>query len=48
MRATTQLWEYEDLGVRLVFVSDIGFDRWRLTPASELDFERALQRKRAH
>lgn len=48
LRATTQLWEYEDLGVRLVFVSDIGFDRWRLTPASELDFERALQRKRAH
>jgi GWxTD domain-containing protein len=48
MRATSQIWEYTDYDVRLVFVSDVGFERWRLTPASELDFERALQRARLH
>jgi GWxTD domain-containing protein len=48
MRARSQLWEYNDYGVRLVFESDLGFDRWRLTPASELDFEHALQRARLH
>lgn len=48
IRATTQLWEYDDYEVRLVFVSDLGFEHWRLTPESELDFERALQRARLH
>ncbi|HEY9426562.1 MAG TPA: GWxTD domain-containing protein [Gemmatimonadaceae bacterium] len=48
MRATSQLWEYEDYDVRLVFVSDFNFGRWRLTPGSELDFEQALQRARLH
>lgn len=48
LRATTQLWEYDDAGVRLVFVSDLGFERWRLTPTSEQEFERALQRARLH
>jgi GWxTD domain-containing protein len=48
MRATSQLWEYEDYDVRLVFVSDLDFGRWRLTPGSELDFEQALQRARLH
>jgi len=47
-RASTQVWEYADYDVRLVFVSDMGFDRWRLTPASQLDFDRALQRARLH
>jgi GWxTD domain-containing protein len=48
VRASSQSWEYIDYDVQLVFVSDLGFDRWRLTPASELDFERALQRARLH
>ena len=48
MRATSQIWEYDDYDVRLVFVSDLDFERWRLTPASELDFDRALQRARLH
>jgi GWxTD domain-containing protein len=48
VRASSQTWDYIDYDVRLVFVSDMGFDRWRLTPTSELDFERALQRARLH
>ncbi len=48
MRASSQTWYYIDYDVRLVFESDLGFDRWRLTPKSELDFERALQRARLH
>jgi GWxTD domain-containing protein len=48
VRASSQSWDYIDYDVRLVFVSDLGFDRWRLTPSSELDFERALQRARLH
>ncbi|HET7550594.1 MAG TPA: GWxTD domain-containing protein [Gemmatimonadaceae bacterium] len=48
VRASSQSWDYIDYDVQLVFVSDMGFDRWRLTPASELDFERALQRARLH
>ena len=47
-QATTQLWEYDDYELRLVFESDVGFDQWRLTSRSELDFERALQRARLH
>lgn len=43
-----QLWEYQEYGIRLVFVSDVGFDSWRLTPGSELDFQRALQRALSH
>ena len=45
MRGSAQLWEYDSYGVRLVFVADdAAFDQWRLTPRSELDFERALAR----
>jgi GWxTD domain-containing protein len=47
-RAGSQRWYYIDYDVRLVFVSELGFDRWRLTPQSELDFEHALQRARLH
>jgi hypothetical protein len=49
MRGSAQLWEYDSYGVRLVFVADdAAFDQWRLTPRSELDFERALARARSH
>jgi GWxTD domain-containing protein len=47
-RAGSQRWYYIDYDVRLVFVSEMGFDRWRLTPQSEIDFEHALQRARLH
>jgi GWxTD domain-containing protein len=47
-RARVQSWDYIDYDVRLVFESEMGFDRWRLTPSSELDFQRALQRARLH
>ncbi len=47
-RASVQSWDYIDYDVRLVFESEMGFDRWRLTPSSELDFQRALQRARLH
>ncbi len=47
-RSGSQRWYYVDYDVRLVFVSEMGFERWRLTPQSELDFEHALQRARLH
>ncbi len=46
--ARVQSWDYIDYDVRLVFESEMGFDRWRMTPSSELDFQRALQRARLH
>lgn len=48
VRVGAQTWYYIDYDVRLVFESQMGFDRWRLTPQSEVDFEHALQRARLH
>ena len=41
-----QLWVYQQRRLQLVFVDQTGFGRWRLTPASEADFEHAAQQVR--
>jgi GWxTD domain-containing protein len=44
-RGQAQLWEYQRLQLRLVFVDQTGFGRWRLTSQSELEFQNALRRE---
>ena len=40
-RTRTQVWEYAQHRLRLVFVEQEGARRWRLTPASEAEFQAA-------
>ncbi len=44
-RGQAQIWDYQRLQIRLVFVDQTGFDRWRLTPNSELEFQSTLRRE---
>ena len=44
-RGQPQVWEYQRLQLRLVFVDQTGFGRWRLTTQSELEFQNALRRE---
>lgn len=44
-RNTAQIWEYHRLQLQLVFIDQTGFNRWRLTPSSELDFQSAVRRE---
>ncbi len=44
-RGQAQMWEYQRLQIRLVFVDQTGFGRWRLTNQSELEFQNALRRE---
>lgn len=44
-RGRAQIWEYREQGLQLVFVDQSGFGRWRLTTASEADFQSVLRRK---
>jgi GWxTD domain-containing protein len=44
-RGQAQMWEYQRLQLRLVFVDQTGFGRWRLTTQSELEFQNALRRE---
>ena len=44
-RGRAQVWEYSDERVQLVFVDQSGFGRWRLTPASESDFQLLARRR---
>ena len=46
-RGRVQAWEYRNVGVRLVFVDQSGFGRWRLTPSSNAEFESAARRLQA-
>jgi GWxTD domain-containing protein len=41
-----QLWEYRQHRLRLVFVEQEGTRRWRLTPASEAEFQAVAERVR--
>jgi GWxTD domain-containing protein len=41
-----QMWEYTHRRLRLVFVEQDGARRWRLTPASEAEFQAAVERAR--
>jgi GWxTD domain-containing protein len=43
-RGRTQIWEYRQHRIQLVFVDQTGFGRWRLTLSSEGEFEGALRR----
>ena len=43
-RGRGQVWEYPDLHVTLQFYDFTGFERWRLTNASEIAFQAALRR----
>jgi len=38
-RGRLQFWEYSQYRVRLVFYDDTGSNRWRMTPASETEFQ---------
>jgi hypothetical protein len=38
-RGRVQFWEYAQYRVRLVFYDDSGSGRWRMTPASETEFQ---------
>ena len=38
-RGRLQFWEYSQYRVRLVFYDDTGTGRWRITPASETEFQ---------
>jgi GWxTD domain-containing protein len=44
----SQYWAYARHGVRLEFVDQNGFGRWRLTPRSEADFSNIAAQERVH
>lgn len=47
-RGRLQYWEYSQYRVRLVFYDDTGSGRWRLTPASENEFQNINARLLVH
>jgi GWxTD domain-containing protein len=44
-RGQAQIWDYQRLQLQLVFIDQTGFNRWRLTQNSELEFQSALRRE---
>jgi hypothetical protein len=44
-RGQPQVWVYYRYQLQLVFVDQTGFNRWRLTPSSELDFNNVVRRE---
>ena len=44
-RGQAQVWDYQRFQLQLVFIDQTGFDRWRLTQSSELNFQAALRRE---
>jgi GWxTD domain-containing protein len=44
-RGRAQIWEYRDDRIQLVFIDQSGFGRWRLTAASEGDFQSLARRR---
>lgn len=47
-RGRLQFWEYGQYRVRLVFYDDTGSGRWRMTPASETEFQNINARLLVH
>jgi GWxTD domain-containing protein len=45
-RGRSQIWVYDRYQVRLVFVDQTGFGRWRLTASSEADLQSAARERR--
>jgi GWxTD domain-containing protein len=43
-RGMTQVWDYREKHMQLVFVDQSGLGQWRLTPASQLEFDTAFKR----
>jgi GWxTD domain-containing protein len=46
-RGQAQIWDYQRLQLQLIFIDQTGFNRWRLTQNSELDFQAALRREQS-
>jgi GWxTD domain-containing protein len=44
----SQFWAYQRHGIRLEFVDQNGFGRWRLTSKSEADFDQIAAQERVH
>ena len=44
-RGQAQIWDYQRLQLQLIFIDQTGFNRWRLTQNSELEFQAALRRE---
>ena len=45
-RGRVQVWEYREYSLQLTYVDQTGFGRWRMTSASENDFEQVARRLR--
>ncbi|MEW5914904.1 MAG: GWxTD domain-containing protein [Gemmatimonadota bacterium] len=43
-RGRTQIWDYREHRLQLLFHDQTGFGRWRMTPTSELEFEGVMRR----
>lgn len=43
-RGRTQLWDYRQHRLQIIFVDQTGFGRWRMTLASETEFESVVRR----
>jgi GWxTD domain-containing protein len=43
-RGMTQVWDYRERHLQFVFVDQSGLGQWRLTPASQLEFDAAFKR----
>ncbi|HJU76162.1 MAG TPA: GWxTD domain-containing protein [Gemmatimonadaceae bacterium] len=43
-RGRTQIWDYREHRLQLLFIDQTGFGRWRMTPTSELEFEGVMRR----
>jgi GWxTD domain-containing protein len=44
-RGRTQIWDYQTYRLRVVFVDQSGFGRWRMTMSSESEFEVTVRRE---
>lgn len=44
-RGRTQIWDYQTYRLRVVFVDQSGFGRWRMTMSSETEFEGTVRRE---
>lgn len=43
-RGRTQIWDYREHRLQILFVDQTGFGRWRMTPTSELEFDGVMRR----
>ncbi len=43
-RGRTQMWEYRQYRLQIIFVDQTGFGRWRMTISSETEFESVVRR----